>query len=183
MAIKIPLRLLNIEGDGYHLQMKIRINGKPAVAIVDTGASRTVFDKAEIAKYLKSEEIGEHDRLSTGLGTSSMQSHFVVLGSLSLGKLKLENFDSVVLDLKHVNQTYHQLGFETIAGVIGSDVLVALHAVIDFRSRVMTLYPKKTVAPKRKTKRAVTRKPAVKRTAKKKTPLRKVKAVTNKRKR
>jgi hypothetical protein len=184
MAIKIPLRLLNIEGDGYHLQAKIRINGKPAVAIVDTGASRTVFDKAEIAQYLKTEEIGAHDRLSTGLGTSSMQSHFVVLGSLSLGKLKLENFDSVVLDLQHVNQTYRQLGFETIAGVIGSDVLVALNAVIDFRSRVMTLYPKKHPAStKRKVRRKATRKPVVKRSSKKKAAPKKTKAAAKKRKR
>ena len=180
MAIKIPLRLLNIEGDGFHLQVKIRINGKPAMAIVDTGASRTVFDKAEIAQYLKTEEIGEHDRLSTGLGTSSMQSHFVVLGSLSLGKLKLKKFDSVVLDLQHVNMTYQQLGFETIAGVIGSDVLVALNAVIDFRSRVMTLHPKKQVS--RKAKKTAARKTAVKRVAAKRI-VKKAKPAAKKRKR
>lgn len=149
MAIKIPLRLLNIEGDGYHLQAKAKINGKAALVIVDTGASRTVFDKTEIKRYLKTEAIAEHDRLSTGLGTSSMQSHFVVLGSFQLGKLKIENYDAVILDLQHVNQTYSAIGFSPVAGVLGSDVLVSMKAVIDFRKRTLTLHP-----PKLKMKRA-----------------------------
>lgn len=150
MAIRIPLRLLNIEGDGYHLQAKAKINGKSALVIVDTGASRTVFDKTEIKRYLKTEEIAEHDRLSTGLGTSSMQSHFVVLGNLQIGKLKLENFDAVILDLQHVNQTYTAIGFAPVAGVLGSDVLVAMKAVIDFRKKTLTLHPPRKKPAKKK---------------------------------
>lgn len=159
MAVKIPLKFLNIEGDGYHLQAKIKINGKPALVIVDTGASRTVFDKTEIEHYLQSEKIAEHDRLSTGLGTSSMQSHCVAIGHLSLGKLKLENFDAVILDLKHVNQTYSSIGIKPIAGVLGSDILVAMNAVIDFKRRMMTLNPVRPRKKKKVAKKAQQRKP------------------------
>jgi hypothetical protein len=148
MTIKIPLRLLNIEGDGFHLQAKVKINGKPALVIVDTGASRTVFDKTEILKYLRTEEIAEHDRVSTGLGTSDMQSHVVTLGSFSLGKLKLEKFPAVVLDLQHVNHTYAAIGFASIAGVLGSDVLVGYKAVIDFRKKSLSLTVPKSVKRK-----------------------------------
>lgn len=153
MITKVPLRFLSIEGDGYHLQARIKINGKSALVIVDTGASRTVFDKSEIEKYLKSEKIAEHDKLSTGLGTNSMQSQFVVINKLELGKIRLENFEAVILDLKHVNQTYSTIGIKPIAGVLGSDVLVAFNAVIDFKNRVMTLY-----VPQKKKKRS-SRKP------------------------
>lgn len=140
------MRLLNIEGDGFHLQAKVKINGKPALVIVDTGASRTVFDKTEIVKYLRSEEIAEHDRVSTGLGTASMQSQVVTLDSFTLGKLKLEKYSAVVLDLQHVNQTYAAIGFASIAGVLGSDVLVSHKAVIDFRKKILALTtPKKAV--------------------------------------
>lgn len=175
MAIKLPFRLLNIEGDGFHLQAKIRINGKPALVIIDTGASRTVFDKAEIAKYLKSEEIGEHDRMSTGLGTNSMQSHFVILGSLSIGKLRFDQFDAVILDLQHVNQTYTALGFDPIAGVLGSDILVALKAVIDFRKKSITLFPAKKIAAKKTAlKKKAARKPVKKSATKKKSAKKKL---------
>lgn len=163
MTIKIPLRLLNIEGDGFHLQAKAKINGKPALLIVDTGASRTVFDSTEITHYLKSEELEVHDRVSTGLGTSSMVSQVVTLGSFTLGKLKMENFPAVVLDLQHVNQTYAALGFPAIAGVLGSDVLVANKAVIDFRKKLLTLAVTKKPAKKSRVKKAVVKKKTVRR--------------------
>lgn len=127
------------------MQLKVKVNGRSALMIVDTGASRTVFDRAELQKYLKSEEISGHDRLSTGLGTSEMQSEIVTLGSLSLGKMKLQKFDAVVLNLQHVNQTYAAIGFAPIVGVLGSDVLVAQNAVIDFRKKSLILtMPKKS---------------------------------------
>ncbi|HTF02692.1 MAG TPA: retropepsin-like aspartic protease [Bacteroidia bacterium] len=168
MAEKISLKILKIEGDGFHLQAKVKINGKPALVIVDTGASRTVFDRTEIGAFLKTEAIAEHDRVSTGLGTSSMQSQFVVLGSFSLGKIKMENFHAVILDLQHVNQTYAALGFKTIAGVLGSDVLMAHHAVIDFRKKSMTLTSPKIPKKKKVTKAASEGKKKTVRRAKKK---------------
>lgn len=156
MAERIPLKILNIEGDGYHLQAKVKINGKAALVIVDTGASRTVFDRDEIARFLKKEAIGENDRLSTGLGTNSMQSQFVVLGSFSLGKAKLEKYNAVVLDLSHVNQTYAAIGLKSVVGVLGSDVLVLMGALIDYKKKVMTLFPpakKKSAAKKKAAKK------------------------------
>lgn len=166
MAIKIPLQLLNIDGDGFHLQVKVKVNGKPALMIVDTGASRTVFDKAQIADFLKLEEIAEHDRVSTGLGTSNMVSQVVTLGRFSLGTLQLKEFPAVVLDLQHVNHTYEALGFSLIVGVLGSDVLVAHKAVIDFAKKTMTLQAPKNAGKKKAAKKAA--KKVTKKVAKKK---------------
>jgi hypothetical protein len=167
MTIKIPLQVLSIEGDGFHLQVKVKVNGKAALMIVDTGASRTVFDKAQIAAYLQLEQIAEHDRVSTGLGTASMQSHVVTLGRFTLGKLQLNQFPAVVLDLQHVNQTYDALGFSPIVGVLGSDVLVAHKAVIDFHKRSMALQPLKIAVKKSAAKKKAAKKKAVKKVAKK----------------
>lgn len=173
MAIKIPLQLLSIEGDGFHLQVKVKVNGKPALMIVDTGASRTVFDKTQIANFLQLEEVAEHDRVSTGLGTSNMISQVVTLGRFSLGKLQLKLFPAVVLDLQHVNHTYDALGFAPIVGVLGCDVLVAHKAVIDFVKKSMALQPLKAgkKAGKKAAKKKVVKKSvkkAAKKTAKKK---------------
>lgn len=136
---KLKLKLLNIDGDGFHLQASVKINGKAALVIVDTGASRTVFDKSEIRKFLKREEIEEHDKLSTGLGTNTMQSQVVTLGSFSLGTIKIFNYNSVLLDLQHVNQTYAAIGLKNVVGVLGSDVLVKFNARIDYGTKTLSL--------------------------------------------
>ncbi|CAN5240462.1 hypothetical protein BH09BAC5_BH09BAC5_11420 [soil metagenome] len=139
MKVILPIKLLNIEGDGYHLQIKIKINGKNANAIIDTGASKTVFDKTRIEKFLKKEKITEHDRMSTGLGTASMQSHVVELKKLSIGKLDIPDYNGVVLDLSHVNQTYSAIGLSPIDAVLGSDIMEQYKAIIDFNKKTLSL--------------------------------------------
>ncbi len=160
MAIKIPIRLLNIEGDGFHLQVKIKINGKIANAIIDTGASKTVFDKTRIDAFLKKEKLTEHDRMSTGLGTASMQSHAILLNKLSIGKVDIINYHGVVLDLSHVNQTYIAIGLKPIDAVVGSDIMQEYKAVIDYSKKMLTMsLPVKKKALK-KVKKAVKKKVA-----------------------
>ena len=171
MKITLPLRLLNIEGDGFHLSVKIKINGKTAHAILDTGASKTVFDKTRLAGFLKKEKVTEHDRMSTGLGTSSMQSQVVALKKLALGKLTIENYNGVVLDLSHVNLTYETIGLKPIDAVLGSDILQQFKAVIDFNKKLLTL---EVVKESRRQGRGKTaKKKAVKKKVAKKTAKRK----------
>lgn len=45
MITTIPLQILPIENDGFHLMIVVKINRKNANLIIDTGASRTVFDE------------------------------------------------------------------------------------------------------------------------------------------
>lgn len=139
MVTTIPIRLLQIENEGYHLLIKIKINRKVASAIVDAGASRSVFDSNQIVKYLKNENVQEHDKLSTGLCTNSMKSSIVVLKHLAIGELQLKNFKTVLLDLTHVNETYRVLGFPEIVGVIGGDILFQYQSTIDYKNGILKL--------------------------------------------
>ena len=138
MRTEIPIKILKLEG-GFHLLISLRINGKPASVLIDTGASHTVFDKTRINSFLTSEKIEKHDKLSTGLGTSSMKSHLVAIGKISLGKLEIINYRSVVIDLSHVNTAYSQMKYKPIDGVLGSDILKKYKGVIDYGKRTLRL--------------------------------------------
>ena len=63
--------------------------------IIDTGASRTVFDKTRIKKFVKTKAEKIEDKLSTGLGTSTMESHEVKIKILGIGKLKIKNYKTL----------------------------------------------------------------------------------------
>lgn len=139
MIINIPIKILHIDNDGYHLLATIKINGKKANVIVDTGASRTVFDKTRIKKFVKTRSQKIEDKLSTGLGTNNMESHQLVIDSLSIGKLKLKDYSTVLLDLSHVNESYKMLELEEIEGVLGSDILYKYKAVINYEKAQMKL--------------------------------------------
>lgn len=135
----IPLKFLSIEGTGIHLLISVKINGKKANMLVDTGASRTVFDINRIGKFTGKKKFGKNEQLSTGLGTNTMQSHNTVLKKIQLGKIEILNFDAILLDLKHVNESYQHLGLENIDGVLGGEILAGFKAVIDYGKKVLKL--------------------------------------------
>ena len=63
MITKIPIQILPIEEDGFHLMTTVKINGKKANLIIDTGASRTIFDETLIKNFLpKSQIINVHKK-------------------------------------------------------------------------------------------------------------------------
>ena len=142
MKTVIPMKLLKIDADGFHLSIRTRINGKIAHLVVDTGASRTVFDKERIKKYFKKEEITSLEKLSTGLGTSSMQSHQTTIEKFEIGKLILTNYDAILLDLSHVVDSYASIGLKAVEGVLGSDILKKNGALIDYQKKELILRTK-----------------------------------------
>lgn len=143
MKTEILIKFLDIENDGLHLSIKAQINNKRAHMLIDTGASKTVFDKNRIHLFVKESKFDLNDQLSTGLGTSSMKSHVVILKKIKFGKVTISNYKTVLLDLTHVNQSYKKLGLKPIDGVLGSDILNDYKAVINYQKKTLTLSSKK----------------------------------------
>ncbi len=140
MSSTLPLEIILIEEDGCHIFTKGKINGKKVRLLIDTGASRTVFDKNRIIELFGSEvEFIKMEKLSTGLGTNTMESETVNLKELKLGRIKLKPYTAVVLDMVHVNQSYQMLHLPKIDGVIGGDILAALQAVIDYKNKELVV--------------------------------------------
>lgn len=137
----LPLEIISIEDDGYHVITKGKINGKEARLLIDTGASRTVFDIEKIVTFpgISPDDFMLMEKRSSGLGTNSMESFTIILKKLSLGKLKLKDYESVLISMTHVNQSYEMLNLPPIDGVIGGDLLSAYNAVIDYGKKEMGL--------------------------------------------
>jgi hypothetical protein len=139
----IPIELLFIEDAGYHLLVKAKVNGKTVTLLIDTGASKTVFDKGRILRFAEEESFLTLEKLSTGLGTTMMETQSTVLKKFQIGKLQIANFETIVIDLSHVNITYAKLDLPAIDGVLGSDLMVKHHAIIDYKKKEMKLSWKK----------------------------------------
>lgn len=139
MTTTLPLTVQAIENDGYHLLTTILINGKNALIIIDTGASRSVFDETRIVDFIGHSNLAEHDKLSSGLGTNTMTSKKVVLETLDLNGLVLNHYEATILNLHHVNQSYQKIGLNPIDGILGGDILNDYHAVIDYKNSILTL--------------------------------------------
>ncbi len=139
MFTTIPFRIIPIEEDGYHLHITGKVNTVEVNLLIDTGASRSVFDEQKITSLLNNQSLEEIEKLSTGLGTNTMQSKKAVIERFVIGNIEMRHYEVAVLDLTHVNSSYRQMGLEEITGVIGSDLLYDRQAVIDYRTKTLQL--------------------------------------------
>ncbi len=137
--VRVPFRLQSIEEEGYHILVDAEINRRPARLLIDTGASRSVFDTNRFSRFVEQHEFRPDEKLSAGLGTSSMQTMKVTVDELCLGECLIRYFETILLDMSHVNSSYERLGLPQLDGVIGSDLLVQLQAQIDYRKRRIIL--------------------------------------------
>lgn len=135
----LSIKMLSIEDDGLHLIIDSKVNDRACRLLIDTGASRTVFDQNRIFNFINENELEHHDKLSTGLGTDSMPTSSTNLLVFKIGELEIENFHAILLDLSHVNASYEKMGFGQIDGVLGSDVLNKYNAIIDYKKQRISL--------------------------------------------
>ncbi|MEX1189245.1 MAG: retropepsin-like aspartic protease [Bacteroidia bacterium] len=141
MIKPLALEITSIQGDGFHVFVSLKLGRKKLRMLVDTGASRTVFDLNRVLERLPELALNEIDRLSTGLGVSALPGKSAFLHKLTLGDIRLETYETMILDLSHVNQSYHQLKLPKIDGVLGSDLLSRFKAIIDYKNEFILLHP------------------------------------------
>ena len=137
MQIYVPLHIIDLNDDGFHPLINITIFGKPFVVVLDTGASKTAFDKNLLLEANKKAELNASDKLSTGLGTNTMKSFTTIVDDLYIGDLHIPEFEVAVLDLSAINIAYGQIGHPHILGVLGGDILVKYKAVIDYGKKII----------------------------------------------
>ncbi len=139
MTINIPLEIIDLQGDGYHLLVNVKIYKKNYKVVLDTGASKTVFDHQLLLEADKRITVQSTNRLSAGLGTLDMESYTAILPEFKIGKLKLPDFEVAVLDLSNINQAYAQLNHPQVLGVLGGDILMQYAALIDYSKQRLKL--------------------------------------------
>ncbi len=142
-TITVPLKLINLQDDGFHLLVEIVVFGQSGYAVVDTGASRSVFDKTLTEQHTSVEENDQAIPTDEGYATtlfSTSSTGLATIPSLQIGKLKIKDYVAIALDLQSVNEAYGQFGHPWISGIIGGDILINYRAKLDYGKMVMKLY-------------------------------------------
>lgn len=142
MKLKTALQLVELEDDNFHLVVTSFFKeGISSYWIVDTGASKTVFDLNLTNLYKSAGE--ETEQVHTaGIGEKPIQTAIGWLNTFSLGKLTVENLRVALLDLSHINRFYSQAAGLQICGLLGSDFLMKYKAVIDYKKKTLILKSK-----------------------------------------
>ena len=119
-----------------HLILKGSVNGVEGNFILDTGASVTVIEQKLQEKY----------KLKTG---DSVKSVTVVGGDLNVkysygnavmfGRSEVVDYKITLLSIDHINNAFIRNGVKKVDGVLGSDILEAKGAIIDYQNFILYL--------------------------------------------
>jgi hypothetical protein len=137
--IEIPLKLVELENENYHILLEMRFSdNEPQMWVIDTGASKTVFD-INLRDYYKEVDTPLTEIESMGIGDIRIETKSGIINEMKLGEVTLHDLYVALIDLSQINVLYHQYTNEKISGLIGSDFLYRYNATIDFKKLIITL--------------------------------------------
>lgn len=135
----IPLELIDLNGNGFHLLVNVTVFKKRYKLVLDTGASKTAFDKTLLLDLIHEDELKNSGHLTTGLGTNDMQSFTTSILDFYVGKFHIPILEVAVLDLSAINIAYQNLEIAPVLGVLGGDILMEYQAIINYPERKLVL--------------------------------------------
>jgi hypothetical protein len=134
--ITVPITVISMGEGACHLLVAINIFNKKRLAVVDTGASRTIFDKRILEENLEMATSSEDLQITTIFSSSSVIQG--VIPAFKIGKLTIKDYEAFGLDLDSVNESYKQMGHPRIEAVIGGDIFRQFQSEISYSKLELT---------------------------------------------
>jgi predicted aspartyl protease len=120
-----------------HLLIKAEINDVKGDFILDTGASNSCVDFSGVDFFRLT--AGHSKTKAAGAGATGMLTQLARSNKLKIGSWKNSDFNVVIFDLSHVNQALVEHKAKPVAGIIGADILMSGHAIIDYYNHCLYL--------------------------------------------
>lgn len=132
MPKSIPFELVELEPESFHMLVDATINDEPVKLIVDSGASRSVFDKSyDSGKRIK----GISDTVAVGFMSDNVNIELASIPSLIVAGVKFKDFPIALADLSSLRELYKSITGLNVAGLLGCDFLVQNVSSVNFRSK------------------------------------------------
>ena len=139
MDYEIPFTLLKLDEESYHPVIEAVVDDVTCNLIIDTGASRSVFDinyfNIPFVEMKQGKEI-----IPAGIIEGDIENKSGLVSHFSLGDFRTENLEAVFISLDHINRLYQQINnAPLISGLLGSDFLAKYNALIDYNEKLLKL--------------------------------------------
>ena len=133
----IQMEVVELEEETIHLLVKVERGGlENHWWVVDTGASKSVIDRAVAAIFVGEESEGS---MATGLGKEMVETSTGVISDFRLGGIDFGQLKVAIVDLHHTNDEYSSYSDKRIAGLLGSDFFYREKAMIDYKNKTILI--------------------------------------------
>ena len=127
--------VIELEDETIHMLVKAEVDGlENHWWVVDTGASKSVVDRAVASFFVGDESAGS---MATGLGKEMVETSVGLIGNFVLGGTRFDPLMVAIVDLHHINEEYAKYSDKRIAGLLGSDFFYREKALIDYSTETI----------------------------------------------
>ncbi|NNC50148.1 MAG: clan AA aspartic protease [Flaviramulus sp.] len=120
-----------------HFEIKVKLNDKTGLFILDTGASNSCvgFEAIEVFNL----KVKDSKILAGGAGATNMETKMSSQNKVKIGKWKNDKVVLVLFNLTHVNTALINHKSNPVDGIIGADILKKSKAIIDYEKKYLYL--------------------------------------------
>ena len=135
--IEIPFEIVELdEQQNVHPIVEAYIGNQVVRLVIDTGASHSCLSKKSVKHLIGKTNIKADVVL--GIGRGLFRNRFVSVPIFRIGDLEICDYPFLSIQINHINKMLLSLGLKPIDGLLGSDILFAYKAVIDYTERKIT---------------------------------------------
>lgn len=137
MIREISFEVVELEPKTYHPLIKAEFGELESHWwVVDTGASKSVFDQSLTGYYIAE---ADDTVMATGLGKEVVETNSGTIAEFKLGGYNFGLLHVALVDFLHINNEYAKFSDKKIVGLIGCDFLYSRNAILDFEQTRITL--------------------------------------------
>ena len=120
-----------------HIIIDCKVNSINGRFIIDTGASNSCINYLCANKFKVN-----FKKLDVKASSATNQINEVFYSNnnrLEIKNFKKNNFEVILFDMTHINNSLREKEIEDVDGIIGSDVLKEFNAIIEYKRKIITL--------------------------------------------
>jgi len=136
--IEIPFKIIELDDQqNIMLMVDAFLGDYPINLVIDTGASHSCLSKKSV-KNLTEKKTVKAD-IVVGIGKGRLRNKLIHVPTFKIGDFEIHDYQFLILPLAHINKMLSSVGLDSIDGFLGSDILHAHNAVIDYGNRKIQL--------------------------------------------
>ncbi len=120
-----------------HIIIECKVNSINGKFIIDTGASNSCIDYLLVEKFNLS--FKKYNEQASSATNQINETFFSKKNNLEIAGLIKNNFEIVLFDMSHINNSFNEKNIDEIDGIIGGDILMEFNANINYLNKKITL--------------------------------------------
>ena len=120
-----------------HIVIECKFNSVNGRFILDTGASISCINYLYASKFKVN--FKKHDEKASSATNHIKEIYYSNNNTLKIENLKKQNFEVILFDMTHINDSLREKEIEDVDGIIGNDILKEFNAIIDYKKKTISL--------------------------------------------